>query len=617
MAQTTGNTVDQTYFVKPGESTAQYNARIATYNQTKATTPAQGAMNSAIGQTTGSTVLTGSSPLVTSSNIQKNSVNSGANFNTTSPTQTYTPAQQTATILNTNAPTQAPSQGAGTTYNPATTNLSQAVAAQPATGLVTNLNQGNTGSTGSTTGSTGNTGGTTQSFSAYGQTIQPGTTPTLDAASGNIYWRNADGSYVYDTPGSDLVKQYAPQYYKAGNQNLGSSITNAQNQVNSNAPASGQTSGYIQNLAGATANNPLTSGPIFDAYTQAVNDLNALKQSVSERNAALASSPQAASFKFGTSAANQQADASKLQAAQDRVNAAQVAMNQALTEQQQQQAGYSSAAGASNTQQATTQTGNAGLISALQPVQVPYSNQFVSPTTGQAVGSATGGGGTSAGPSSSTGGAGNNTLQGAVSSVAAKIANGSMGYTDGAKELSAYGVAGTNALRQALGANFDTVASDANATARTASTVQTGTVGGQLTKAQSSATAALDKLVTDFGNLSKYQTQGIPITNDIAQTLSSWFGSNSVSAYQTTLQDARAQLSGVLTAAGAVTPSGADAMAKSYLPDGMTPGQLQEKVATAKALIQQKVTAFTTAPGNTGGNTPVNPSIGGSSLFNF
>lgn len=217
------------------------------------------------------------------------------------------------------------------------------------------------------------------------------------------------------------------------------------------------------------------------------------------------------------------------------------------------------------------------------PQQVPYSNQYIDPTTGQPIGGSSGGTGV------------NGSVQDAVSNIAQKVSSGLMGYDEGVQALSAYGQGGVNALQQALGPQFDVVNSNASAQARTASTVQTGTTGGQLTKSADSAEQALGKLEQDFAKLNTLQTGGIPLTNSIMNWIGQQFGQGALSAYQTTLADARAQLQGVLTASGGATPTGAESMALTYLPDNMTPIQFKEKLEAARALVKQKVAAFTSS----------------------
>lgn len=273
--------------------------------------------------------------------------------------------------------------------------------------------------------------------------------------------------------------------------------------------------------------------------------------------------------------------------------------NAANTQQGLQQTGLANAAGAYGTLQglATAQQGQQlnGLGSAAglaQPVQVPYSNQLINPATGQSVT------GNSVGQLPPD-------AQNTVNTLAQQVRSGSMTINDALSRLSGYGQAGVNSLTAALGPGFNTNASNASGA--------TTATGQQLQTAATAANSALDKLESDFGNLSWWQSIGIPITNDIAQSIGNAYGDRNVGTYQSTLHDARAQLQGVLTASGASTPTGAEDMARQYLPDGMTPQQLAAKIAAAKALIQQKVSAFTQSGNQSGSST----GTGSGGLYDF
>ena len=242
----------------------------------------------------------------------------------------------------------------------------------------------------------------------------------------------------------------------------------------------------------------------------------------------------------------------------------------------------------------------AGLVS---PTQVPYSNQYLSPTTGQSVnGGGTGGTAMSQLPAQA---------QSAVQSYAQQVQNGSMTRADAESRLSAYGIAGTNALNEALGPNFNTNASNASA--------GTTAVGQQIKTAADTTNKALDTLSSAFSSLNGFETGGIPATNSIAQWISSQFGSSALQTYKTNLADARSQLIGVLNSAGG-TPTGNEATANQYLPDNMTKAQFDANVGTqqnpgiVRQLIQQKVSSFTSS--GTQNNGTSNTSSGGG-LYDF
>ena len=188
----------------------------------------------------------------------------------------------------------------------------------------------------------------------------------------------------------------------------------------------------------------------------------------------------------------------------------------------------------------------------------------------------------------------------AINNIITKVKNGKMGYDDGVQALNAYGQPGVDALQKGLGSDFNVQQSNANAAAQGASTLQTGTTGGQITKAAASANSALDTLSSNFQNLPDLQKLGVSGMIGIEQGIGQFFGNTALRSYQVALNDARSQISAVLSTSG-LTPTDADTMAKSYLPDNMTTGQFESSLATVRTLIQQKVGAYTTS--STGTNT--------------
>lgn len=244
------------------------------------------------------------------------------------------------------------------------------------------------------------------------------------------------------------------------------------------------------------------------------------------------------------------------------------------------------------TGQAQTQSGLAAAGALASPsnqfLTTPYSNEVL-----DASGNPVGGGATGTLPASA---------QSFVSSLASQVQSGQMTRTNAESELSAYGPAGLQALNTALGPSFNTNASNASGA--------TTATGQQLQTQATAADSALDTLSQQFnalGNLTG--ATGFQPLNSIEQTVGGLFGNSAVSQYQTTLQEARAKISGVLAASGGVTPTTADEMAKTYLPDGMTPSQLPAKIAAAKTLIQQSVLAFTNS-GNQNSNATTSSSGG-------
>ena len=206
------------------------------------------------------------------------------------------------------------------------------------------------------------------------------------------------------------------------------------------------------------------------------------------------------------------------------------------------------------------------------PVQVPYSNQYINPQTGQSVG------GGSAGQLPPD-------AQNVVNTYAQQVKSGTMTRADAESRLGAYGVAGINALTNALGTDFNTNASNASA--------GTTQQGQQLQTAANATNQALTTLQSLYNSLPTTSTTGIPGVNAAGNFVEKLLGSSALTTYKQTLADARAQLQGVLTASGAATPTGAESAAMTYLPDNMSPDQLKQAIGNVQTLIQQKVKSFT------------------------
>lgn len=213
------------------------------------------------------------------------------------------------------------------------------------------------------------------------------------------------------------------------------------------------------------------------------------------------------------------------------------------------------------------------------PIQVPYSNQVVSPLTGEPIQI----------------GQGNTGLAGQIPNLAKSVLNGSVSYDQAVSQLGGIPTLSNQLLQeiQKTNPNFNVAQSNANQAAQGQALTQNITQGRALNLAANSANAALDKLQTDFGNLPFGEKSGLPFMIGMEQWMGKQFGEQALATYQTTLSDARAQLAGVLTSSGAVSPTGAEDMAKTYLPDNMTPSQLASKITAARALVAQKVQAFT------------------------
>lgn len=343
-----------------------------------------------------------------------------------------------------------------------------------------------------------------------------------------------------------------------------------------NTPNNQQLSGAIGNLNTAASGNQVYADrakQIADSAGEAISNVG----QAGARGEAGYRSTGTSPVGEGNAAILAQTTAAQQQAIAQGANMELAGNAQGLTANQQAQSGYNQAGGLATGGQNLAQSALGTAAGYAQPIQLPYSNQYIDPSTGQPIG----GGQTGQLPPQA--------LE-AVNSYAQQVRDGKMTRDQAESELSTYGIAGKNALNQALGTGFNTNASNASA--------GTTAVGQQVKTAADSTNRALDTLSAAFDSLSSLQTGGIPLSNDIANWIGEKFGQSALSAYKTNLADARSQLIGVLNSSGG-TPTGNEATAMQYLPDNMTVQQFKTNVGTAenpgivRKLIDQKVQSFT------------------------
>jgi len=327
----------------------------------------------------------------------------------------------------------------------------------------------------------------------------------------------------------------------------------------------GTTAGIFPTVASSLASFGSTPSK---AVTDAIEYERQLKENVAQKTADIYSDPVSARVMQGRDSAMQQANLEKLTAASN-------AVTQAQTQQQLQQSAL----------------GTAGQLT--QPVQVPYGNQYIDPTTGQMVGGGQAGGGLN------------------VQSLAQQVISGQISPSQ-ADAMLGNNLGLTTQLNQTiLGMNpqFNRVEAEARAGATTSEIGQTGTTGGMLTKAADNATKAMGTLQHAYGLLADIQKTQVPGWNKLVTGLSGLTGVGiaETQAYNTALQEARAAVSSVLSAAGN-TPTFSDSTASAILPEGAGPDQINAAITTIQELINQKVSSFTNSGQQSG--TVVNTSAG-------
>lgn len=135
---------------------------------------------------------------------------------------------------------------------------------------------------------------------------------------------------------------------------------------------------YNQRLTSATdaagnlANtNPGNSGPAFDAYQKAINDLTQFKQSLQDKQTDIYNTPVALDVQVGREANLQNRNSAYLDLLQQKVNEAQAGLGYQISGQQTQNQGYSTAGGLATGGQGMAQ-GALGTAAGLTPEALRY-----------------------------------------------------------------------------------------------------------------------------------------------------------------------------------------------------------------------------------------------------
>jgi hypothetical protein len=195
---------------------------------------------------------------------------------------------------------------------------------------------------------------------------------------------------------------------------------------------------------------------------------------------------------------------------------------------------------------------------------------------------------------------------GTLGQIAAEVAkgpsNGGLTYDQGVSQIqSAYGSAGGYMVPRLLAAvqqinpSFNPNQSNAQGTALASNTGTAGTLGAQ----QASLNSAIDTLVQDNSKLNPLERSPIPILNDLTSGVASAFGSSATNSLVQNYGDVRTQLLNILGSTG-LGVTEAQSAVNSLLPDGLRGSQLITALNKAKALVAQRVAAYS----NLGNATP-------------
>ena len=176
-----------------------------------------------------------------------------------------------------------------------------------------------------------------------------------------------------------------------------------------------------------------------------------------------------------------------------------------------------------------------------------------------------------------------------------------MTRADAESRLSAYGVAGTNALNTALGSNFNTITSNATAGAASSNVEKAGNISAAIANANSilgnpSSVGASgnDTLSGAFDALGDLQKTGSSWLNPLLDSLSNGttIGQGATQNYARLLAEARARVNVVLNSANNLGVNTSGITAEGVLPSNMSRSGLDTALTTIKNLEDQVTKAY-------------------------
>lgn len=350
-------------------------------------------------------------------------------------------------------------------------------------------------------------------------------------------------------------------------------VTNLANQGGS--PYNQIATSSAQQLQGMAGTNPATSGPAFDAYTQAVENQQKLRSDIAAQYAANESNPIPLEFQQGRAQVMGRQYASQLEAGQAAVNQQQAAINQQISGAQTQQQGLIGAGNIGLTGQSTAQSALGTAAGLVSPTQLPPANVLVSPMTGEQVG---GGAIGSLPPQAQT----------AINSLVDNVGNNRISYQDALSQIQSYGPGAVNALLPAIQAKypgFNVNQANAQSAAQQANVQQAGEVSALIEKSN----AILDTLPAKFDKLGFAQKTGGEIATTLANNISQGvgIGATNTQDYLRTLNEAKATVQAILSSAVNLGVHTGGETADSLLPVNMTREGLERAILTIKDMQEQ------------------------------
>lgn len=271
----------------------------------------------------------------------------------------------------------------------------------------------------------------------------------------------------------------------------------------------------------------------------------------------------------------QQGRAQVVQKAQlEKENALQGLINNALLERGQ-------TIGGAQTQANRALTASTGILGAVAPQFPSYGAQIIQP-----------------GLLGKGGGVGSGSLDDAVSTVVARLQDGTMTYNDALSALAGYGQGGLNALQKALPPGFNIA--------------QSNTLGGQQGSVKVNyqlADTALKNVESIISELGKLQKTNVPLINRTANWISTQFGvgSKETRAMTGAVQSLRNAYASLLASVKGGTPTDYSSQAMAEIPAEPTPNDISairknfETLGQARTNILGNPGQAGTSGGSTGG----------------
>lgn len=424
----------------------------------------------------------------------------------------------------------------------------------------------------------------------YDKTLSMFSKPTTDLKSVTT---SPDGTHtaVYHAPEREKTATRATSTSSTPNTTFPGLVNTGAN-ISTNAANTGGANYNQANtgLIGATQGNQQYADRARDIATSAGQRISEIG-GLGARNAAGYRTTGTSPVGEGNAAVQLQTTAAQQQAVAQGANMELAGNAQGLTAQNQIQAGFNQSSTNALSAQGQGLAGINNAAGLISPVQVPYNNQFVDPTTGQPIN-----------PQDSQ------SMNDAVALQVSKLKSGATDPTSAKAALAAYGQAGVNALEQALGVGFNPNISSANQ-----SSAQDLTSQKNQLQSTFNGVEANYQLLINTARAGGVNDTNVPALNALQQNVAKGLTSNeAVINFRNTLAAVRAGYAQIL--GGGTTTVDSQNRAEQAVPDNISLGALQSLGQQLKNEATNRITGIDQQIKTlTSGST----SSGASSLFSW